>query len=340
MRLVSDGAAECRAAASIATDALLSRVSGAVFHQLLDLTREWFGSMGLEDDDGNGESNESMEGVHSIGGGERNPALKRTAAQACGIFVQARPELVRKGAGKRLPWLLSALTSMLPRRAADVIIAARNSGWGDAGGPAAIGGGGDGVGADSAGADDWEGVYHAVLSVGKIFDALPGACNAALSAKGDDGDDGGSAGNGPSGDDRVAATDPSDKLFDRLLEALLYPHAWVRLAAARVWGSFFSKRDPGSLAVGSGGGKAKQRVGHAEQGAGKTGGGKGEAGAVVKDGGQEFLRRRRVLFRLCQNFCSQLNRSQVGSCFFRVVMQILLLPLLLLLWRRFPMLLF
>ncbi|CAN0566634.1 unnamed protein product, partial [Ectocarpus sp. 12 AP-2014] len=153
----------------------------------------------------------------------------------CGIFVQARPELVRKaagtGGGGRLPWMLSALSLMLPRRATEVIAAARSAGWGDAGGSVGAAAGACGGG----GADgDWEGVYHAVLSIGKAFDALPGACNAALS--GDVGSGGG------------------DGLFDRLLEALLYPHAWVRLAAARVWGSFFSKRDPGTLAGSTGSG--------------------------------------------------------------------------------------
>ncbi|CAN0442024.1 unnamed protein product, partial [Ectocarpus sp. 12 AP-2014] len=167
-------------------------------------------------------------------------------------------------------------------------------------------------GADS----DWEGVYHAILSIGKAFDALPGACSAALSG-------GGGGGGG----------DEGDGLFDRLLEALLYPHAWVRLAAARVWGSFFSKRDPGTLAVSTGGGGGGGSSGGDRQVKGSQtptrvqGGptpgklkGKGRRqrrgdvageGAGVADGGQDFLRRRRVLFRLCQNLCSQLNRSQV-----------------------------
>ncbi|CAM9981843.1 unnamed protein product [Ectocarpus sp. 13 AM-2016] len=226
VRLVSDQAAECHAAASTAVRTLLDRVSPAVFQELLEFTGQWFG----EKDAG---------APLGAGWGEEDPGLRRTAAQACGIFVQARPELVRKaagtGGGGRLPWMLSALSLMLPRRAAEVIAAARSAGWGDAGGSVgaaaeACGGGG---GADG----NWEGVYHAVLSIGKAFDALPGACNAALSG-------GGGGGGG----------DEGDGLFDRLLEALLYPHAWVRLAAARVWGSFFSKRDPGTLSVSTGGG--------------------------------------------------------------------------------------
>ncbi|CAN0336023.1 unnamed protein product, partial [Ectocarpus sp. 4 AP-2014] len=225
VRLVSDQAAECRAAASTAVRTLLDRVSPAVFQELLEFTGQWFG----EKDAG---------APSGAGGGEEDPGLRRTAAQACGTFVQARPELVRKaagtGGGGRLPWMLSALSLMLPRRAAEVIAAARSAGWGDAGGSVGAAAGACGGG----GADgDWEGVYHAVLSIGKAFDALPGACNAALS-----GGDGGGGG------------DEGDGLFDRLLEALLYPHAWVRLAAARVWGSFFSKRDPGTLAESTGGG--------------------------------------------------------------------------------------
>ncbi|CAN0258725.1 unnamed protein product [Ectocarpus sp. 6 AP-2014] len=293
VRLVSDQAAECRAAASTAVRTLLDRVSPAVFQELLEFTGQWFG----EKDAG---------APSGAGGGEEDPGLRRTAAQACGIFVQARPELVRKaagtGGGGRLPWMLSALSLMLPRRAAEVIAAARSAGWGDAGGSvgAAAGSCGGGGGADG----DWEGVYHAVLSIGKVFDALPGACNTALSGGGGGGDDG---------------------LFDRLLEVLLYPHAWVRLAAARVWGSFFSKRDPGTLAVTTGGGggqvegsQTPKRVQGGSTPGKLKGKGRGQRrgdvageGAGVGDGGQEFLRRRRVLFRLCQNLCSQLNRSQV-----------------------------
>ncbi|CAN0258837.1 unnamed protein product [Ectocarpus sp. 8 AP-2014] len=231
VRLVSDQAAESRAAASTAVQTLLDRVSPAVFQELFEFTGQWFGEKDAGAPSGGG------------GGGEEDPGLRRTAAQACGIFVQARPEFVRKaagtGGGGRLPWMRSALSSMLPRRAAEVIAAARSAGWGDAGGSVgAVAGACGGKGADG----DWEGVYHAVLSIGKAFDALPGACNAALSGVG--GDEG-------------------DGLFDRLL--LLYPHAWVCLAAARVWGSFFSKRDPGTLAVATGGG-----------GGGGGGGGKGQ----------------------------------------------------------------
>lgn len=319
VRLVSDPAAECRAAASSAVSTLLARVSVAVFQELLDFTGQWFGEgTGSSVAMATGESRGS-----ESGGGDDDPALRRTAAQASGIFVQARPELVRKGAaGGRLPWMLSALSSMLPRRAADVIAAARSAGWVDAtggdGGPGSVGADGGG-----GGAGDWEGVYHAVLSIGKAFDALPGACNAALSAR-----EGG--GETPMiGMESAKEASPSDDLFERLLEALLYPHAWVRLAAARVWGSFFSKRDPGTLAVGGGGGPGKEgeAPGQAQgdatpRKARAKGKGRGQqhdvvkeggagAGAGVGDGGQEFLRRRRVLFRLCQNFCSQLNRSQV-----------------------------
>lgn len=303
VRLVSDPAAECRAAASSAVNTLLSRASGAVFQELLDFTGQWFGEGTAP----------SMTAAGEREGGSADPALRRTAAQASGIFVLARPELVRKGSsGGRLPWMLSALTSMLPQRAADVIAAARSAGWGDAGvGSAsgavvAAGGGG--------GAEDWEGVYHAVLSIGKVMDTLPGACSAVLCCNRE--------GEGEAGKEDPKAASPGHELFDRLLEALLYPHAWVRLATARVWGSFFSKRDPGTLATGGGGpAKGSQAQGQTQGSAPPKkakGKGRGQQREIVEegvagggDGGQEFLRRRRVLFRLCQNCCSQLNRSQV-----------------------------
>lgn len=325
VRLVSDPAAECRASAATAINTLLTRISGGVFHQLLDYTGQWFGETGSVTDLG---SNRSVSEISSLGLGQggvgvQNPALRRTAAQAAGIFLQARPELVRKGSGRRLPWVLSALTSLLPKRAADVITAARSTGWGHPGN----GAGGAAVGGEE-GSGEWEGVYHAVLSIGKAFDALPGACNAALSTKGV------VKGVGGDGEEAVRGGSGSlSELFDRLLEALLYPHAWVRLAAARVWGSFFSKRDPGTLAVGGdGAGKGSQRLqGEASSATASITDGRGrnerdgvkeragesrqEVVVATDDGGQEFLRKRRVLFRLCQNFCSQLNRSQVRATF-------------------------
>lgn len=315
VRLVSDPASECRAAAAAAVSALLSRVSGGVFHQLLEFTGQWFGRA----DDQEDARSSKLEGMRSDGGGreeggrQQDLALRRTAAQASGIFVQARPDLVRKGTGKRLPWLLSVLTSMLPQRASDVITAARNAGWGDA-----AGGGDNGLvpcstsaaGSDSVG--DWEGVYHAVISIGKAFGALPGACNAALSATGkgyeisnSDAAETGKVGGGV-GAQRGKTRESSSELFDRLLEAVLYPHAWVRLAAARVWGSFFAERHPGTLSPGGG------AIGDLADANYQTAKAKGkDQGAGSGDGGREFLQTRRVLFRLCKNFCAQLNRSQV-----------------------------
>ncbi|CAM9912776.1 unnamed protein product, partial [Hapterophycus canaliculatus] len=258
VRLVSDPAPECRAAAASAVSTLLTHVSPAIFQELLDFTGQWFGEAVASSEaacaNGGG-------GGGGGGGGERgsDPGLRRTAAQASGIFVQARPELVRKGAaGGRLPWLLSALSSMLPRRAADVIAAARSAGWGDGGGGTMLVG--EAAAGAGGGADDWEGVYHAVLSIGKAFEALPGAFNAALSGTGSGGGGGGGGRRQGGGDERAedqgakGEASSCNGLFERLLEALLYPHAWVRLAAARVWGSLFSKTDPVTLAASGGGG--------------------------------------------------------------------------------------
>lgn len=310
VRLINDPASECRAAAAAATNILLKRVSGDVFHQLFDFTGQWFGGAmppGAEKPKGGAETQDA--------------ALRRTAAQASGLFVQARPELLWKGAGRRLPWLLSILASMLPPRAADVIAATRNAERGDA----SVAGGAlmTGVpGECGEGVYDWEGVYHAVLSIGKAFEALPLACNAALSSSKRVTRD-------SSVDEEKEASSAEGhigKLFDRLLEALLYPHAWVRLAAARLWGSVLAKRHPGSLAVdregggGANGSESEGRLAHSGGSGQKSSIGRreedGQGGRKVVvvngDGGQEFLRKQRVLFRLCQNFCSQLNRSQVN----------------------------
>ncbi|CAN0351255.1 unnamed protein product, partial [Discosporangium mesarthrocarpum] len=137
-------------------------------------------------------------------------ALRRTAAQAAGIFVQARPDLVRRGL--RLRDLLEELAGLLPRKASGVITSVSHRG-GSLGGLIDQG--------PSSSVDEWESVYHAIVSIEKALKILPGACDSIL-----DGPTGGNVEVGPS------------------WEALLYPHAWIRLAAARAWGIYFSKRSP------------------------------------------------------------------------------------------------
>lgn len=314
VRLVSDPDPKCREGGARAVTTLLSRVSAGVFQQLLDLTGRWFGHTPAVE---RGEDPSAATRDGARGGLANDPALRRTAAQATGLFISARPELFRKGAQRRVCWLLASLSVMLPRRAADVIAAARSSGWGDGVGTVAESTRASGTGeGDDGFATDWEGVYHAVLSIGKAFDAAPAACYAALTTNGS---------GGSSGGDKCKGEDSRPReILERLLEALLYPHAWVRLATARLWSLLFSSLDPVSLClvVSADGvrsaGSADSVVVEVPLATSPAGGrGKGVKGPGCEQAAEEglrgFLTRKRALFRLCQNVCSQLNRSQVGQ---------------------------
>lgn len=296
MRLTNDTASECRAASSAAILTLAKRASAKTVHELLDFTGQWFGSGAGGKEVPNGDGADPV-------------ALRRTAAQTAGIFLQARPELVRRKTGGRpWPWILSELTSLLPPKAAEVIARARRAGTLDFCGfsitPSVV---------DGAATDDWMCVYHAVIALRKALDSMPKAFNAALSSK----FLAGKLGAGVSGEGKKSSQSLPlvSQLLNRLLEALLYPHAWVRLATARFWGAFFSCRDPGTLSLVGSKGDGQGKVDPPMSGTRS----KPSAKAVdvipkVDDGGEEFLRTRRILFRLCQNFCAQLNRSQVSEC--------------------------
>ncbi|CAM9407566.1 unnamed protein product [Choristocarpus tenellus] len=236
VRLVNDPATECRAATAVALKTLLTRVSGGIFHQLLEYTTMWFGEVqeaGVRDmhgDEMNRASPWYGAGTLFTGEQEQAKALRRTAAQATGIFVQARPDLIRRG--KRLADLLGSLAKLLPEKAAGVITSTT----------VGLGNRGDLETEDSEGTSvfEWECVYHAIVSVEKVFAVLPGACDAVRLT----------SGGGPGRD--LSGTG----LLNRLLEGLLYPHAWVRLATARVWGGYFSRRSPSTLAPGGGGARS------------------------------------------------------------------------------------
>lgn len=322
MRLSNDPVADCRAASSTAIKTLLKRVSAGVFHQLLDFTGNWFGDVTEGEGDPATPRKVGEEGREAV-------ALRRSAAQTSGFFFQSRPELVRKARGeRRWPWLLSALRSLLPKRASEVIARARSAGWAESTSSSIPGFPAPG----DAAVDDWVCVYQAVLALGKAFDAHPAAFNAALSENSSR-HDGGGGSDGEAGDGRpgLGAAPLPDGLLDRLLEALLYPHAWVRLATARFWAAFFSRRDAGNLMLSESQGSRGDR-GEASTGPGGGGGSREQRGRSVGvptkaglragsgdgDGGEEFLRRRRVLFRLCQNVCAQLNRAEVGVRCIRV----------------------
>src|SRR5690348_10307501 len=82
----------------------------------------------------------------------------------------------------------------------------------------------------------WECSYHAALCLEKVLTALPTACDAAFAA---------AAAAAPTA--AAPAATAAAAALDGLYACLLYPHAWVRLACARTWGVYLSRRDPATL---------------------------------------------------------------------------------------------
>ncbi|CAM9625577.1 unnamed protein product, partial [Phaeothamnion confervicola] len=343
VRLVNDASPDCRSAAAAAVAALLRRVSPDVFYELLAYVRQWFGGGGGRSSDGDaaGVGGAATGGTDGGVGGaatRRRRALRRTAAQAAGIFVEARPELLRRGL--HLSQLLGALATALPEDPVHAqAVTDEDSAAGGSeqdGDPGFIGGGGGGGGGP---VQPWECVYFAATAVEKAFAALPGACDAladrASVNSGRSGDGGressGSGGGGndnEDGDSSAAAA----VLLDKLCRCLLYPHAWVRLAVARAWGVAFSRRDPSTLLPrggggGSGGDGSKSKNGSGRGGSKSMNGGGGEeegddtraapptaaaAGVGGTEDGGGFFRRPGVVFLLCKQTCAQLDRTTLA----------------------------
>lgn len=76
----------------------------------------------------------------------------------------------------------------------------------------------------------WEMAYHCLVSLASIYDRLPGVVEAFAASSG-----------GGSG--------PGVQLLDHVSALLVYRHAWVRLAASRVWGHYLDRRNPAQLTV-------------------------------------------------------------------------------------------
>jgi hypothetical protein len=290
VRLVGDESHKCRAAAGAAISAQLPRLSSEVFQQLLDYVMRWFGmaaattattATAASDTD-----SALLQAVDTSPEANKRRGLHKTAAVCAGLFVQARPDLLRRG--DALPALLRALSAALPLEVSKLRAAAVDASAAD----------GDASSATAVGVTHpWECVYHAAVCLERVLAALPAACDALLlqsSVQPTSSSNRSSSSSSSSLAAAAAAAEPITAL-EGLCACLLYPHAWVRLACARAWGVYLSRRDPITLAP-----------------PGQRPVSKPAVGTAVGHGG-EFLREKGGPFRLCKQTAAQLDRTGVDA---------------------------
>ncbi len=187
LRLVNDPSPKTRAAAAEAIGALLRRVSGDVFHTLLEYQCRW---------------------MHER---ENNEGLARAAAQSVGLFVDARPDLFKRGEGLGLELLVllsQTLGAVEKRGPVSNVDAADLETPRERQGETAL---------------RWEMAYHCLGSLAKVYEKLPSMMDAFLQ-------------NEPEGLVLLSATS----------ELLCYRHAWVRLASSRLMGHYLDRAAGGS----------------------------------------------------------------------------------------------
>jgi hypothetical protein len=293
VRLVGDESQKCRAAAGAAISAQLPRLSGEVFQQLLDYVMRWFGTTTATADATLTTASSStdsalLQAVDTSPEANKRRGLHKTAAVCAGLFVQARPDLLRRG--DALPALLRALSAALPLEVSKLRAAAVDASTADADSSSTA--------AAAAGVTHpWECVYHAAVCLERVLAALPAACDALLlqqsSVQPTSSSNGTSSSAATTAVAAAAAAEPITAL-EGLCACLLYPHAWVRLACARAWGVYLSRRDPITLAP-PGQKPVSKAVGKA-------------VGTAV-----EFLREKGGPFRLCKQTAAQLDRTGVDA---------------------------
>jgi hypothetical protein len=291
VRLVGDESQKCRAAAGAAISVQLPRLSSEVFQQLLDYVMRWFGTAATAATTATNSDADSalLQAVDTSPEANKRRGLHKTAAVCAGLFVQARPDLLRRG--DALPALLRALSAALPLEVSKLRAAAVDA--------TATDGDNSSTAAAAGVTHPWECVYHAAVCLERVLAALPAACDTLLLQQSSVQPT--SSSNIPSSTAAAAAAAAAESItaLEGLCACLLYPHAWVRLACARAWGVYLSRRDPITLAPPGQRPVNKLTVGTA-------------VGKAVKPGG-EFLREKGGPFRLCKQTAAQLDRTGVDA---------------------------
>lgn len=204
LRLVNDASSSCRQSAAAIVTTVARRVSGEMYALLLEYVVKWVAS------------------------GEKG--LIRTGAQCVGLLVIARPDLMKKA--NSIPTLVSHTCDTLKQL--DLVDSDANSKKGslekremalfD-----------EGLG-ESGGTEAWAVIYHIMVMIETLYVHLPSAVDSAVTHYGQHEHKTAQSNNARGSQGQVL-------VMEIVQEAMLYPHAWVRAAAARVLRHYLQRRD-------------------------------------------------------------------------------------------------
>jgi hypothetical protein len=189
--------------------------------------------------------------------------LIKTGCLVGGITVAARPDLCKKGSrmqewvklvASRLEQLLKICYSGKVGEETNVISLGESEGSGDDGG-----------------STDWAVLYHILVLLEKMYIHIPSVTDSAMKSV------------SCSALDIFGSVATSLLLMEVIQEAMLYPHAWVRMVSCRIIACYCARRD------------AK----------------KGKSGLIISSEKGEFLTKKSGLFGLGRKLCVVLNMPQL-----------------------------
>nr|KAJ3422654.1 U3 snoRNP protein [Polyrhizophydium stewartii] len=210
LSMVNDLSATCRKMAGMLVCALLKRLDVGGAEKLIGLTERWFAHKELR--------------------------MRRTAAQAFGLVLQAFGDRAAKWVQAFMPHLEASLVSVVGELHERMEANADELGVDTA--DAAQGEDGDAP----HGLKQWELGYYSLNTLTQIVSVLPGVVvvepRAWASRPDDEDDDNEESGAGEdSGGARVC-------IWERVSQLLVHPHQWIRSQAAKLVGLVFSRIDP------------------------------------------------------------------------------------------------
>lgn len=243
---VSDASAACRELAADVTLALCRRIDNETFNSFQEYAAQWM----------NSGASLSLPDIEAR-------MLIKTGCLVGGITVAARPDLCKKGA--RIQEWVSLLASRLEQ-----LLKICHTGQFGEDTPIMSLGEREGAGDDS-GSTDWAVLYNILLLLEKMYIHIPSVTDSAVRTV------------SCQYSGSLGAPDQSLLLMEVIQEAMMYPHAWVRMVSSRILASYCKRRD------------AK----------------KGKSGLIISSDKGEFLMKKGGLFGLGRKLCVVLNMPQV-----------------------------
>ena len=237
LRLVNDATSSCREAAASVITALGRRVGGEMFGVLLGFAVKWISS-----GDAVGVTSPAEQALDSSA-----RALIRTGSQCSGLLVTARPDLIKKSAQfhaiikSAARCLLNLMHMSHNSQASRGSLEKREMAKFD-----------EGVG-EAGGTESWAAIYHILVMVETFYTHLPSGTDTAITHFTHAAQTPVAAFQEASSSSKKRRQDDAQQakaqapggvlVMEIVQEAMLFPHAWVRAAAARVLCSYLQRRD-------------------------------------------------------------------------------------------------